>query len=322
MTTGRSAADRNRGLAFDRALIEALRTRPTAVRRRIDGLAAAPQSSREHETSRMLRAIECLDLTTLAGDDTPARVRRLAAQARRPLPMPLARTLGVPGLHVAAVCVHHEMMAAAKDALSGSAIPVAVVSAGFPAGLSPLAARVCEIEHSVAAGADEVDVVIGRHHVLLGNWRRLYDEVRSFRAACGRVPMKVILATGELRTLLNVARASWVCMMAGADFIKTSTGKEAVNATLDASLVMLRAIRGYAAHTGQRVGFKAAGGISSSGQALQYLALVEGELGTQWLQPGLFRLGASSLLADLGRRLADRAASAQAQTTRGSPGTA
>jgi len=206
-------------------------------------------------------------------------------------------------IHVGAVCVYHAMLEPALRALEGSGIPVAAVSAGFPAGLSPLKQRIAEVEASVAAGATEIDIVITRAHVLTGNWQALYDEVSAFRAACGEAHLKSIIATGDLAILRNVARASMVCMMAGSDFIKTSTGKEATNATLPVSLVMVRAIRDYLGQTGHRVGFKAAGGISTSKAALSYLALMKEELGRPWMDPALFRIGASSLLADIERQL-------------------
>jgi deoxyribose-phosphate aldolase len=206
-------------------------------------------------------------------------------------------------VRVGAVCVYHALVATAVDALRGSGIPVAAVSAGFPAGLNPFGLRVREIEESVAAGAEEIDIVITRAHVLTGEWRALYDEVRAFREACGPAHLKAILATGELATLANVYRASLVAMMAGADFIKTSTGKESVNATLPVSLVMTRAIREYREHTGHEVGFKPAGGIRTAKQALDWLILMKEELGDAWLDPQLFRIGASALLADIERQL-------------------
>lgn len=242
-------------------------------------------------------AISCMDLTTLQGDDTEDRVRALCARARSPL-------ANAPGLTTAAVCVYHAMVPAAVAALHGSDIPVAAVSAGFPHGLSPLSTRIAEIEASVADGAKEIDIVIRRGHALTGNWQALYDEVTAFRTACGPVHMKVILATGELGDLTTIARASHVCMAAGADFIKTSTGMEKINATLPAGAVMLRAIREFHAQTGRRVGFKPAGGIGTADQALQWIALVRQELGEDWLNPGLFRFGASRLLDNVTGRLA------------------
>jgi deoxyribose-phosphate aldolase len=230
-------------------------------------------------------------------------VRRLCAKARQPVAPAVLETLGMTGLTVGAVCVYHEMVPAAVRALEGSGIPVAAVSTGFPAGLSPWHLRVQEIRESVAAGAAEIDIVISRRHVLTGNWQALYDEMAEMRAACGAAHVKAILATGELGTLRNVAKASLVCMMAGADFIKTSTGKEAVNATLPVSLTMIRAIRAYEERTGIRVGYKPAGGIAKAKDALVYLALMRDELGLPWCQPDLFRFGASSLLGDIERQL-------------------
>ncbi|MCA0244911.1 MAG: deoxyribose-phosphate aldolase [Proteobacteria bacterium] len=295
----------NPGAPLDLARLRALRVNQPAVARRVAALNGSRSVKKQHQAAWLLRAIECLDLTTLAGDDTFGRVRRLCAKARQPLRADLAAALGVGdgALKVGAVCVYHEMVACAVDALAGSGIPVAVVSTGFPAGQTPMETKRREIELSVAAGAQEVDIVISRRHALLHDWRALYDEIKAYRAACGPAHLKAILATGELQTLENVARASWVAMMAGADFIKTSTGKEAVNATLDVSLVMVRAIRDYAAETGHAVGYKPAGGIGSARLATQYLALMKEELGLRWLQPGLFRIGASSLLTDIERQL-------------------
>jgi deoxyribose-phosphate aldolase len=246
-----------------------------------------------------------MDLTTLSGDDTPGRVRRLCAKARHPVREDLLEALGVPtgSVRVGAVCVYHAFVETAVRALEGSGIPVAAVSAGFPHGLGPLPQRLAEIEASVAAGAEEIDIVITRAHVLTGNWSALYDEVCAFRDACGPAHLKTILATGELGTLRNVARASLVCMMAGADFIKTSTGKESVNATLPVGLTMVRQIRAYAERTGYAVGFKPAGGIRKAKEALLWLILMKEELGSGWTRPDRFRFGASSLLADIERQL-------------------
>jgi deoxyribose-phosphate aldolase len=246
-----------------------------------------------------------MDLTTLSGDDSAERVRRLCAKARNPLQRHIVEGLGIAHLHltVGAVCVYHVFVETAVKALEGSGIPVAAVSAGFPAGLNPLAERVEEIHRSVEAGAQEIDIVITRAHVFNGEWQALYDEVAAFREAAGPAHLKTILGTGDLMTLRNVARASWVAMMAGADFIKTSTGKESVNATLPVSLVMVRCIRDYAERTGMAVGFKPAGGIRTAKQALDWLALMKDELGRPWLEPSLFRIGASGMLGDIERQL-------------------
>ena len=293
----------NAGTPLDLARVRAVRVNQPAVARRVAALNASRSVKKVHQAAWQVRAIQCIDLTTLSGDDTPGRVRRLCAKARQPVRADLLAALGLPSLRVGAVCVYHEMVAEAVHALQGSGVPVAVVSTGFPAGLTPMETKLREIELSVAAGAEEVDIVISRRHALTHDWAALYDELVAFKAACGDAHMKAILATGELQTLENVARASWVAMMAGADFIKTSTGKEGVNATLDVSLVMVRAIREFEAETGQVVGYKPAGGISAAKTALQYLALMKEELGNRWLQPDLFRFGASSLLTDIERQL-------------------
>jgi deoxyribose-phosphate aldolase len=293
----------NPGTALDLARLRAVRVNQPAVARRIAGLNGSRSVKKNHQAAWLVRAVQCLDLTTLAGDDTFGRVQRLCAKARRPLRADLMAALGLDDLHVGAVCVYHEMVATAVQALQGSGIPVAVVSTGFPAGQTPMETKLREIELSVEAGAREVDIVISRRHALLHDWPALYEELKAYRQACGPAHLKAILATGELQTLENVARASWVAMMAGADFIKTSTGKEGVNATLDVSLVMVRAIRDYAEASGHIVGYKPAGGISSARLATQYLALMKEELGARWLQPDLFRFGASSLLTDIERQL-------------------
>ena len=293
----------NAGTALDLARVRAVRVNQPAVARRVATLNASRSVKKAWQAAWLVKAIQCMDLTTLSGDDTPGRVRRLCAKARQPLSADLLSALGLPSLQVGAVCVYHEMVAEAVHALQGSGIPVAVVSTGFPAGLTAMETKLREIELSVADGAQEVDIVISRRHALTHDWAALYEELVAFKKACGPAHLKAILATGELQTLENVARASWVAMMAGADFIKTSTGKEGVNATLDVSLVMVRAIRDFQAETGQVVGYKPAGGISSAKGALQYLALMKEELGQRWLQPDLFRFGASSLLTDIERQL-------------------
>jgi deoxyribose-phosphate aldolase len=296
---------RNAGMPLDLERVAAARVNRSAVERRAATIPTRRTVKKEWQAAWLLRALSCIDLTTLAGDDTPGNVRRLCAKARQPLRTDLVEALGIEALHVhtGAVCVYHNLVPVAVEALAGTGIPVAAVSTGFPAGQNPLPLKIEEIRASVEAGADEIDIVISRSHVLTGNWQALYDEVRAFRAACGEAHMKTILAVGELGTLRNVAQASWVCMMAGADFIKTSTGKETVNATLPGSLVMVRAIREYAEATGYSVGFKPAGGIRSAKQALDWLILMKEELGDSWLRPDLFRIGASGLLNDIERQL-------------------
>ncbi|MCA0873590.1 deoxyribose-phosphate aldolase [Seohaeicola saemankumensis] len=294
---------RNPGMELDMNWVRSVQANTSAIERRAATLPGRRSVKKAYQAAWLARAITCIDLTTLSGDDTARRVERLCAKARQPVRADLLAALGLDPITVGAVCVYHDMIAPAVAALEGSGIPVAAVSTGFPAGLSPFHLRLAEIGESVAAGAAEIDIVISRRHVLEGNWQALYDEMRAFRAACGPAHVKAILATGELGTLRNVARASLVCMMAGADFIKTSTGKESVNATLPVSLVMIRAIRAYHEATGYRVGYKPAGGISKAKDALVYLSLMKEELGDRWLRPDLFRFGASSLLGDIERQL-------------------
>ncbi|HJQ19885.1 MAG TPA: deoxyribose-phosphate aldolase [Gemmatimonadaceae bacterium] len=297
--------ERNPGMPLDLDVVRAIRVNRSAVERRAATIPTRRTVKKEWQAAWLLRAITLMDLTTLAGDDTPGNVRRLCAKARHPLRDDLVDALGVRDLEirVGAVCVYHALVAAAVDALKGSDIPVAAVSTGFPAGLSPFEQRLAEITASVNAGAKEIDIVITRAHVLTGNWQALYDEVKAFRAASGEAHLKAILATGELATLSNVARASVVAMQAGADFIKTSTGKESVNATMAFALVMARMIREYYERTGYAVGFKPAGGIRTAKGALEYLYLMKDELGDRWLRPDLFRFGASALLTDIERQL-------------------
>jgi len=296
---------RNPGLPLNLDLVSSQRVNLSAVERRCAALGGRRTVKKDYQAAWLLKAISCIDLTTLSGDDTPGRVRRLCTKARNPVRPDLVAAMGIGDLHLTtgAACVYHEMIEPAVAALAGTNIPVAAVSTGFPAGLTPHHLKVKEIEASVAAGAREIDIVISRRHVLTGDWAALYAEMAEYRAACGDAHVKAILATGELGTLRNVARASWVCMMAGADFIKTSTGKEPVNATLPFTLVMLRAIRDYYAMTGFKIGYKPAGGISKAKDSLNYLALIKEELGDDWLNPALFRFGASSLLGDIERQL-------------------
>ncbi|MFK7878565.1 MAG: deoxyribose-phosphate aldolase [Roseobacter sp.] len=294
---------RNPGMALDLDWVQRVQANTSAIERRAATLPARRSVKKQHQAAWLLRAVTCIDLTTLSGDDTNDRVARLCAKARQPVAPALLDALGMAPITTGAVCVYHEMIPAALRALEGSGIPVAAVSTGFPAGLSPFHLRIAEIEESVKAGAAEIDIVISRRHVLSGNWQALYDEMAAFRRACGEAHVKAILATGELGSLRNVARASMICMMAGADFIKTSTGKESVNATLPVTLVMIRAIRDFFERTGFRVGYKPAGGISKAKDAVSYMAMMKEELGDRWLQPDLFRFGASSLLNDIERQL-------------------
>jgi deoxyribose-phosphate aldolase len=297
--------ERNPGMPLDLGWVNAVRVNRSAVERRAATLVTRRTVKKDWQAAWLLRAITLIDLTTLAGDDTPGNVQRLCAKARQPVRADMLNALGGATLKltVGAVCVYHNLVPVAVEALKGSGIPVAAVSTGFPAAQTPLNLKIMEIEESVAAGATEIDVVISRAAVLTGDWAALYDEVKAFRAACGEAHLKVILATGELGTLRNVGMASLVSMMAGADFIKTSTGKETVNATLNFGLVMCRAIRDYHERTGYQVGFKPAGGIRAAKNALDWLILMKEELGNDWLRPHLFRIGASALLTDIERQL-------------------
>ncbi|MCH2023880.1 MAG: deoxyribose-phosphate aldolase [Saprospiraceae bacterium] len=303
--TETSEMERNDGIPFDINYIKGLRVNKSAVERRAATIGKRRSVKKEWQAAWLLRAVTCIDLTTLSGDDTPSNVQRLCAKAQNPVRHELLKAMGMHkmGITTGAVCVYHNLISDAKKALKGSNIPIAAVSTAFPAGLIPLTERLKQIELSVAAGAMEIDIVIHRQQVLTGDWEGLYNEMKLMRKACGPAHMKTILATGELSTLTNVAKASHVCMMAGADFIKTSTGKEKINATLPVSLTMIRAIRDYYEYTGYKVGFKPAGGIGKAKQALSWLMLIKEELGDEWLNNELFRFGASSLLGDIERQL-------------------
>lgn len=296
---------RNPGLSLDLSMFEGHAVNRSAAERRVATLGARRSVKKQHQAAWLVNAIRCVDLTTLSGDDTEGKVRRLCAKARNPIATRIAEGLGIADmdLKVGAVCVYPTMVPHALDALDGSGVPVASVATGFPAGLMPLDLRLKEIEWTVAQGAHEIDIVITREHVLKQDWAALHDEVAQMRAACGDAHMKAILATGDLQTLRNVYAASMVAMQAGADFIKTSTGKEAVNATLPVSLVMLRALRDYGEVTGYRIGFKPAGGMKQAKEALAWQILMKEELGRPWLEPELFRFGASSMLGDIERQL-------------------
>ncbi|WP_395819805.1 deoxyribose-phosphate aldolase [Devosia sp.] len=296
---------RNPGFPLDLDWVGRVRMNRSALERRAGSIGSRRSVKKEWQAAWLLKAITLMDLTTLNSDDTAGRVERLCAKARHPLRSDIVAGLGVEDLNIrpAAVCVYHSFVATAVKALEGTNIPVAAVSTAFPHGLAPLDTKLREIEASVADGAKEIDIVIERHMVLNGDWQALYDQIRAFRQACGDAHIKTILGTGELATLNNVAKASLVCMLAGADFIKTSTGKEKVNANLPTSLAMIRMIRWFHEETGIEIGYKPAGGIASAKLATDYLALMKEELGTHWLQPHLFRFGASSLLTDIERQL-------------------
>ncbi len=295
---------KNPPIPLDLELINSQKINLSAIERRCDTLIKRRSLKNHHQAAWLLLSIELMDLTTLSGDDTPGRIKRLCAKAKNPLNVELKKELGLKvEPKVAAVCVYYQMIKYAKPSLTESNINLAAVSTGFPAGMVPFELKLSEIRSAIEAGADEIDIVISREHVLTGNWQELYNEVKNFKNACGSIHLKAILAVGDLETLRNVAKASWVCMMAGADFIKTSTGKESSNASLYTSLVMCRAIRNYYEQTGVKVGYKPAGGISKAREALQYLILVKEELGDEWLKKELFRFGASSLLGDIERQL-------------------
>ncbi|KQV91206.1 MULTISPECIES: deoxyribose-phosphate aldolase [Telluria group] len=293
---------RTEAMALDLSWLNHIHVNKAAADRRAASLANRRSVKKEYQAAWLVKAIGLIDLTTLSGDDTPGRVERLCMKAMRPLRSDLVEALGISNVTTGAVCVYHEMIKPAVQVLQGR-LPIAAVSTGFPAGLTSMETKVREIELSVAAGATEIDIVITRQHVLTGNWQALYDEMLAYRKACGEAHVKAILATGDLVTLENVAKASWVCMMAGADFIKTSTGKEGVNATIPVSLVMVRAIREFYEQTGFKIGYKPAGGVGTAKGALQYMTVMKEELGNEWLEPHLFRIGASSLLTDIERQL-------------------
>ena len=296
--------DRNPGMPLTKDWFDRVQVNRPAAERRAASLLARRSVKKEHQAAWLVNAIRCMDLTTLAGDDTEDRVARLCAKARRPLADSIAEGLGLAEMpKTGAVCVYPTMVGAAKRALSNSGIPVASVATGFPAGLMPLDLRLAEIRYAVDQGADEIDIVITRAHVFQGEWAALYDEIAAMREASGAAHMKAILATGDLVTLSNVYAASMVAMQAGADFIKTSTGKEGVNATIPVSLTMVRAQRDYGERTGVKIGFKPAGGMKTGKDALSWQILMKEELGRDWLEPDLFRFGASSMLGDIERQL-------------------
>jgi deoxyribose-phosphate aldolase len=297
---------RNPGMKLDLGFLESMRNvNRSALERRVASLTKRRSIKADNQAAWLLRSISLMDLTTLNSNDTDERVRRLCAKAINPLRADIVEGLGLGDekIRPAAVCVYHPFVATAAEAVRDTGIHVAAVSTSFPHGLAPLKTRIQEIEASVADGADEIDVVIPRGLVFGAKWQELYDEIVAFRAACGDAHLKVILGTGDLATLRNVMLASMVAMMAGADFVKTSTGKESVNATLPVGLAMVRSIRAYFEHTGYLIGFKPAGGISTAKASLDWLVLMKEELGRPWLEPELFRFGASSLLTDIERQL-------------------
>ena len=305
--TGSNILPRNMGAELNVTWFEKIQVNTSATERRAATYATRRTMKKEYQAAWLVKALQCIDLTTLAGDDTPNRVHRLCEKAKRPLREDLISNLGLnEAPKVGAICVYPTMVSHAVKALRGSGIPVASVASvatGFPTGLTPLPLRLAEIKYAVDEGAEEIDIVINRALVLSQDWQALYDEICAMRAACGAAHMKAILATGDLKTLRNVYKASMVAMQAGADFIKTSTGKEDVNATLPVSLIMLRALRDYGEHTGFKIGFKPAGGLKTAKDAMSWQILMNEECGRPWLEPDLFRIGASSMLADIERQL-------------------
>ncbi|XP_032815965.2 deoxyribose-phosphate aldolase [Petromyzon marinus] len=300
-------ATRNVGLELDLDWVSRVQVNLPAVKLRAEQLQARRTVKKQWQAAWLLKAVTCIDLTTLSGDDTAANVHRLCFKAKWPIREDLLKAVGMQdkGITVGAVCVYPSRVTDAVKALksAGCDIPVASVATGFPAGQTLLKTRLEEIRLAVADGAREIDIVISRALALTGQWKALYEEIRACRKACGEAHMKTILAVGDLGSLTNVYKASLVAMMAGSDFIKTSTGKEGVNATFPVALVMVRAIRDYHHRTGNKVGFKPAGGIRSAKDALAWLVLIKEELGNEWLSPELFRLGASSLLSDIERQI-------------------
>ena len=284
--------------------INNVRVNLSAVERRTATFTKRRTVKKEYQVAWLLKAITLLDLTTLEGSDTFGKVEKLCVKGTNPISNEILKKLGIAenSINVGAICVYHDLVSHAKKILKGK-LPIAVVSTGFPAGLSSIQTRKREIINSIKQGASEIDIVINRSLVLRNNWNKLYSEIKDFKRAANGKKLKVILGVGDIGTLRNVAKASLVAMMAGADFIKTSTGKEKTNANLNNSLVMLRMIREFHEKTGRMVGFKPAGGISSAKDVLNYLMLMYEELGNKWINPNYFRIGASSLLIDIERQL-------------------
>eukprot|EP00045_Choanoeca_perplexa_P013350 m.151121 g.151121 ORF g.151121 m.151121 type:complete len:318 (+) comp16330_c0_seq2:2114-3067(+) len=297
--------ERNPGIELDTSWVQEAQVNLAALKLRAATHATRRSVKMEWQAGWLLRAVTCIDLTTLSGDDTEVNVKRICFKARNPIRKDILEKLGCAHLPITtgAICVYPSRVPDAVKHLKDSGIPIASVAAGFPAGQTPMEQRLQEIREAVKSGATEIDIVITRPLVLTAQWEQLYDEVREMRKACGDAHLKTILATGELGTLTNVYRASLVCMMAGADVIKTSTGKESVNATFPVAITMLRAIRDYYKRTGYKVGFKPAGGIRTAKDSVLWLSIMKEELGDDWTKPDLFRLGASSLLTDIERQL-------------------
>jgi len=305
--------ERNPGCELDLGWLNNVNINLAAVNTRAATLLSSRSLKNEYQAAWLLKAVTCIDLTTLGGDDTHSNVARLCFKASRPLPEDLLNALGFEyeegcPIRTAAVCVYPAKVESAVETLTklgiSNKINVAAVATGFPSGQMPLKTRLDEIKYAVEKGASEIDIVIDRSLVLTGQWEVLYQEIQQMKEACGpNVHMKTILATGELGTLKNVYKASLVAMMAGSDFIKTSTGKESLNATIPFGIVMCRAIRDYYEKNGYKVGLKPAGGIRTCKDALSWLILIKELLGNSWLTPELFRIGASGLLTDIEQNL-------------------
>ena len=296
--------NKNYSFNLDTSWIDNIKINLSAIERRTSTLIKRRTVKKEFQVAWLLKAITLIDLTTLSGDDTFGKVDRLCKKALNPIANNILSKLEIneDAVKVGAVCVYHHLVSQAKNQLKGQ-LPIAAVSTGFPAGLSSFSTRKKEVVDSIKSGANEIDIVINRGFVIQNNWKKLYDEVKSFKLAANKTKIKAILGVGDLETMRNVAKASLVCMMAGADFIKTSTGKESINANLNNSLVMLRMIREFHEFSGKKIGFKPAGGISTAKSVLEFLILVMEELGEDWLNPNLLRIGASSLLIDIERQL-------------------
>lgn len=296
----------NSVLPFDSGLVQSIRINRSMAEVRAGELGTRRSFKVEAQVGADILAVRCIDLTTLSGDDTPGKVRRLCAKALRPINLETLQRLGVTEpVTTGAVCVYPGLVPYAVEALDGK-LPVASVATGFPSGQTSLPAKLAEIEQAIKDGATEIDVVISRGLALQGKWREVYDEIVAFRAACGNnAKMKTILGVGNLGTLETVARASVVAIMAGSDTIKTSTGMEPTNATLEVGLVMVRQIRRFRDELGSTrlIGFKPAGGIRTAKEAMLWMTLMLEELGEAWTRPNLFRIGASGLLTDIERQL-------------------
>lgn len=299
----------NPGCELDLGWLNSIHVNTAAVHQRAANLQSRKAVKGSYQAAWLLRAVTCIDLTTLGGDDTDSNVMRLCAKASRAVSEDMLEALGFEAgnIQTAAVCVYPAKVPVAAATLKKmgmeNKINVASVATGFPSGQYPLETRLAEIRWAVEKGANEIDIVVDRSLVINKLWVDLYQEIQKMKEACGSAHLKSILAVGELGSFDNVYKASLVAMMAGSDFIKTSTGKEAVNATIPVGIVMCRAIRDYWTRTGYKVGFKPAGGIRTAADSLAWLVMIKEELGNDWLNNKMFRFGASGLLGDIERQL-------------------